>query len=311
VLTPESPEQIRVAPWPFCKDRVRLRNWRRWKTVDHATISFGQGISVTPIQLAAATAALANDGVWQKPRFIDAYRERDGKWQEAPREVGHRVIGREAAAVTLRMMESVVSASGTGRRAALTGLRVAGKTGTAQKFDRQAGRYSRSDYLAWFIGVAPADDPKVAIVVVIDEPKGVAHGGGDHAAPLFALLASAQLAHLGIVTEPAHLRPRRFRTLIAASEAAAKAAADAEPSPSGEGLPAVSAPAQLVPDFRGETVAGAQRIAAEDSLVLELHGDGRGLAVEQDPAPGTVLVGEELRIRVHFSTDKKPRAEEG
>ena len=66
-----------------------------------------------------------------------------------------------------------------------------------------------------------------------------------------------------------------------------------------------------MPDFRGETVAGAQRIAAEDSLVLELHGDGRGLAVEQDPAPGTVLVGEELRIRVHFSTDKKPRAEEG
>ncbi len=343
-----------------------LRSYRDWKTVDHATISFGQGISVTPVQLAAATAALANNGVWQKPRLVDALRKKDGEWEVLPREVGHRVVSRDAARTTLQMMESVVSASGTGRRAALTGLRVAGKTGTAQKFDASAGRYSHSRYLAWFIGVTPADDPALAIAVVIDEPQGPAHGGGDHAAPLFAQVASAQLAQLGIVTEPARLRPVPFRTLVAersefeekpaagttpptrntAKKAARRAPPElagrtqvletaAEPAPKPAvatriaaapahsaavpaSLPPVSAAASvaarpvphrthLVPDFRGETLDSARRMAAEDALVLELEGDRRGLAVEQHPAPGTILVGEELRIKLRFSAGPEQR----
>lgn len=338
-----------------------LRHYKKWKPVDHATISFGQGVSVTPVQLAAATAALANGGVWQKPRLVDAYRVAGGEWEETPREVGHRVVRRETAERTLRMMETVVSASGTGRRAALKGLRVAGKTGTAQKFDAEKGRYSRSDYLAWFIGVVPADDPALAIAVLVDEPQGPAHGGGDAAAPLFAQVAAAQLAHLGIVTAPERIRGERFRTLIAEeppapnpAQAAAKKkqkaraqerakekaeakkiAAAKQPKQASEKnvqnrvavasprkpvptttttLPPVSARAVsesptpaaadravLVPDFRGETVASAMRIAAEDALVLELEGDQRGLAVEQSPNPGTIVTGERPRIRLRFT----------
>jgi membrane peptidoglycan carboxypeptidase len=241
------------------------------------------------------------------------------------------------------MMETVVSASGTGRRAALAGLRVAGKTGTAQKLDLGSGRYSQKDYLAWFIGVVPADDPALAIAVVVDEPQGPAHGGGDAAAPLFAQVASAQLAHLGIVTSPHPIRSEPFRTLIAEHEpapsqrtariderrpasAAAVVARTTRPAPGPPPVaaapPPLAVPAAararspesvartfLVPDFRGETVDSAVRMAADDALVLELVGDRRGLAVEQHPEPGTVLTGDQPRVRLRFALDPRHREE--
>lgn len=329
-----------------------LRSYRSWKPVDHATVSFGQGISVTPIQLAAATASLANGGVWQKPRLVDARRPSDGDdWEETPREAGHRVVRRETAQRIVSMMESVVSASGTGRRAALAGVRVAGKTGTAQKFDAEAGRYSRSAYLAWFIGIVPADDPALAIAVMVDEPQGPAHGGGDAAAPLFAQVASAQLAHLGIVTKPDPIRSKPFHTLLAEEsddadahapekakqpapekptrvarapkpeappaavppprpkQAVAVSAVPAVPAVSTAPPPTAPVRTLLVPDFRGETVSSALRMAAEDSLVLELEGDERGLAVEQHPQPGTVVTGDRPRVRLRFMRDKRDRRE--
>ena len=323
-----------------------LRHYRGWQPVDRATLAFGQGVSVTPVQLASATAVLANGGVWQKPRLVAARRKAGGEWEETPREAGHRVVSSRAAAETLRMMETVVSATGTGRRAALRGLRVAGKTGTAQKFDTEAGRYSKTDYLAWFIGVVPANDPRLAITVMIDEPQGRVHGGGDAAAPLFAQVASAQLAHLGIVTAPQSIRSRPFRTLAAKAEeekARRRAAALPEKKPvqvakAGRSdrkpvahasvpakaarrvvaVPRVPAPppksvaevTHLVPDFRGETLTSAQGIAAEASIVLELHGDARGLVVEQRPHPGTVVTGDSPRVRLRFTPDS-PHREEG
>ncbi len=323
-----------------------LRHYRGWQPVDRATLAFGQGVSVTPVQLASATAALANGGVWQKPRLVAARRKAGGTWEEVPREAGHRVVSARAAAETLRMMETVVSATGTGRRASLRGLRVAGKTGTAQKFDTEAGRYSKTDYLAWFIGVVPANDPRLAITVMIDEPQGPVHGGGDAAAPLFAQVASAQLAHLGIVTAPQSIRSRPFRTLAAKAEeekARRRAAALPEKKPvqvakAGRSdrkpvapasrpakaarrvvaVPRVQAPSpksvaevtHLVPDFRGETLTSAQGIAAKASIVLELHGNARGLVVEQRPHPGTVVTGDSPRVRLRFTLDS-PHREEG
>ncbi len=323
-----------------------LRHYRGWQPVDRATLAFGQGVSVTPVQLASATAALANGGVWQKPRLVAARRKAGGAWEEVPREAGHRVVSSRAAAETLRMMETVVSATGTGRRASLRGLRVAGKTGTAQKFDTEAGRYSKTDYLAWFIGVVPANDPRLAITVMIDEPQGPVHGGGDAAAPLFAQVASAQLAHLGIVTAPQSIRSRPFRTLAAKAEeekARRRAAALPEKKPvqvakAGRSdrkpvapasrpakaarrvvaVPRVQAPSpksvaevtHLVPDFRGETLTSAQGIAAKASIVLELHGNARGLVVEQRPHPGTVVTGDSPRVRLRFTLDS-PHREEG
>jgi cell division protein FtsI (penicillin-binding protein 3) len=147
-----------------------------------------------------------------------------GDWVQNPIDPGRRVVSESAARRTLRMLEGVVSATGTGRRAALRGVRVGGKTGTAQKLDVETHRYSHSDYLAWFIGIVPAEDPKLAITVVLDEPQGLASGGGDAAAPLFAEVAAAQLSHFGIVTKPARIRAVPFPTLLAKEKTASSAA---------------------------------------------------------------------------------------
>ena len=179
-----------------------LRDWRKWQPVDQAAISYGQGISITGIQLVSALAALANDGMRMEPRLVLARRQTGGAWQTTEVRRHGRAVSANAARLTLDMMQTVVSGEGTGRLAGLRGVRVAGKTGTAQKLDREAGRYSQDRYMAWFMGVVPADDPELAIIVAIDEPSGSMHSGGGIAAPLFARVAAAQLAHRGIITEP-------------------------------------------------------------------------------------------------------------
>jgi cell division protein FtsI (penicillin-binding protein 3) len=141
-----------------------LRPWRRWTDVDHATIAFGQGVNVTAIQLAAATAALANGGHWVRPRLVAARRAADGSWRPTEPERVRRVVSPETAAAVMAMLERSAGPEGTGRRAALRGVRIAGKTGTAQKFDRESGRYAQDRFRAWFIGTAPADEPKLVIV---------------------------------------------------------------------------------------------------------------------------------------------------
>src|SRR5690606_21782051 len=151
-----------------------------------------QGVSVTPVQLAAAMAAFGNGGVWMPPRLVRARRAPDGVWQAVPLGEGRRAVSEETAATVMEMLTGVVHVEGgTGRRARLRGLPVAGKTGTAQKLEAN-GRYSQKRYIGWFVGLAPADDPRVAIAVAIDEPTGV-HTGGAVAAPVFARVAAAHL----------------------------------------------------------------------------------------------------------------------
>lgn len=306
-----------------------LRPWDKWRAVDHATVAYGQGVSVTPIQLAAAMGALANGGVRLTPHLVSARRAPGGRWVPEPRDDGVRVVSRETAETVLRMMEGVVSGIGTGRRAGLHGVRVAGKTGTAQKLDVDRGRYSRTRYVAWFVGAVPADDPRLVVVTALDEPTGDAHGGGDVAAPLFARVAAYQLARMGIATRPEPVRPEKYRSLLA-DESEPTPEAPAEPARAfGEyeahlaetesetiGAPPVqpsptpvvqsSSPAEwsdgapvFVPEFRGATVAEVRRLAAEHTLEVEFV--GHGLAIGQDPAPGTVLSGGERRVRVHFA----------
>jgi len=184
-----------------------VRDWPHWRPVDQATVAFGQGLSVTGIQLASAVAALANDGKRMQPRLVLARRRTAGAWQTTRPEYLGRAVSAETARTTLDMMQTVVSPEGTGRKAGLAGVPVAGKTGTAQKLDTELGRYSQDRYIAWFVGVVPADDPELAIVVAVDEPRGRVHSGGSVAAPLFARVAAAQLARRGIVTEPAPMSP--------------------------------------------------------------------------------------------------------
>ncbi len=281
-----------------------LRPWHTWTPLEHATIAFGQGIGVTPIQLAAATAALANGGVWMRPRLIAARRSATGGWQPTHPERVRRVISERTAASVLTMMESVVGPSGTGRRAALRNVRVAGKTGTAQKFDREAGHYSSDRYIAWFIGAVPADNPRLVIVVALDEPDGDVHGGGAVAAPLFGEVASAQLASLGIITAPepiAAAKPLIVRRVSPARKARAPSTAEIDERPRSDErfVLAKDGDRIVLPDFRGLSMSEVLQITTANSLELQVR--GRGQAVEQEPLPGTILVGSDRRIWVRFA----------
>jgi cell division protein FtsI (penicillin-binding protein 3) len=288
-----------------------LRPSQAWRPVDQATIAFGQGISVTAIQLAAATAALANGGEWMRPRLVAARRAPLGEWQSTPLESPRRVVSSETARTVIRMLEGVTGPQGTGRRAALRDLAVAGKTGTAQKLDRATGRYSNDRFVAWFIGVAPADAPRLAMVVALDEPRRPSHTGGAAAAPLFARVAAAQLARLGVQTEPAIDLPARPPAAVArpaaapASSAPKKVASPAPPSAPRKrvvqrALPDVAAIGDrvLLPDFQGLSVAEVRQITARHGLRVEISGKGRAIA--QDPPPGTVVAARGARVRVRF-----------
>ncbi|MEE8581309.1 MAG: penicillin-binding protein [Myxococcota bacterium] len=288
-----------------------LRSWREWTPLDQATIAFGQGIGVTPIQLAAATAALANGGTWMRPRLIAARRSPTGRWRPTRPERVRQVVSAETARSVLRMMEDVVGPEGTGRLAGLRRVRVAGKTGTAQKFDPETGAYSRDRHIAWFIGAVPADDPRLAIVVAVDEPAGSVHSGGAVAAPLFAQVAAAQLAALGIMTVPETIsaaRPHAPRKPAQVASGESRSARSGSTPPAVEMRPVRSTGWEVaarddervvLPDFRGLSLSQVREISAQNALELRVH--GRGHAVEQDPAPGTILAGSLRRVWVRFA----------
>jgi cell division protein FtsI (penicillin-binding protein 3) len=167
-----------------------LSNYTQWRPVGIATMSHGYGISVTPLQLAHAYATLGSFGVARPISFL--------RVDTPPR--GQRVLDEHAARELIGMLESVVVAEGaTGRRAAIPGYRVAGKTGTAWK--ASAGGYSTDRYMAVFGGVAPATDPRLAAVVVIDEPSAGMHMGGQVSAPVFSAVVGGALRLLAVAPD--------------------------------------------------------------------------------------------------------------
>ncbi|MDX1610486.1 MAG: penicillin-binding transpeptidase domain-containing protein [Halofilum sp. (in: g-proteobacteria)] len=168
----------------------RLPSVADWGPVEQATIAYGYGISVTPLQLARAYAAIAADGMLPPVRF-----RRPGVGEDAS---GQRMRATQPASAGQigAMLESVVSAGGTGGRAAVAGYRVAGKTGTAHKVS--AGGYAEDRYRAVFAGFAPASEPRIATVVLIDEPQGREYYGGQVAAPVFARVVAGALRLLDI-----------------------------------------------------------------------------------------------------------------
>jgi cell division protein FtsI/penicillin-binding protein 2 len=155
-------------------------------------LPIGQGEAVTPVQLAAAYAAIANGGVLRPPRIL---RGVDGR--PVPRPAGRRIVSAQTAAEVRTMLEGVVRAGGTGWEAAIPGYALAGKTGTANKVDEATGEYSKERYVASFAGFAPARDPRLLVVVTIDEPKGAIYGG-EVAAPAFQQIAQFALTYLRI-----------------------------------------------------------------------------------------------------------------
>ncbi len=180
-----------------------LRPPKEWSGTDPYVVAIGQGIAVTPLQLVRFVAAVANGGFLVRPHVGAAARQPDGSLRQlatTPTQ-GERVLSPQVAAALLRMMEETVT-RGTGTEAAVPGYRVAGKTGTAQK-PSQDGGYQPGRYVASFVGVVPADRPRLVILVVVDEPRG-AYYGGVVAAPVFARVASQALWVLGVPpSEPA------------------------------------------------------------------------------------------------------------
>ncbi|HUK94941.1 MAG TPA: penicillin-binding protein 2 [Gaiellaceae bacterium] len=160
----------------------------RWSGSTIGNVPIGQGISVTPIQMASAYAAVANRGMWVRPHLVDHVGD---ERPVVPRR--HRIISRGVAAQVLAMLKNVVL-DGTGTLAAVPGYQVAGKTGTAAKVDPD-GTYSTSRYVASFIGIVPASRPRLVILVSVDEPKG-AIWGGVVAAPAFSQIAQFDLQYL-------------------------------------------------------------------------------------------------------------------
>jgi cell division protein FtsI (penicillin-binding protein 3) len=163
-----------------------LTHYSHWQAISQATLAYGYGVSLTPLQLAQAYAAIGGDGVMRPVSLVAL---------DQPAQ-GERVLSVDTARAVRRMLEEVVRPGGTGTKANVAGYHVAGKTGTAWKF--AAGGYSQDKYLSIFAGFAPANDPRLAVVVVIDEPKGELYYGSDVAAPVFGEVMAESLRLLAV-----------------------------------------------------------------------------------------------------------------
>jgi cell division protein FtsI (penicillin-binding protein 3) len=170
----------------------------KWSASTFANLPIGQGLSVTPLQLASIYQAIANDGVRIPPRIVSTVTNPDGTVSVTPPPAKVRVASVATARTMRTMLESVLLKGGTGADSALKGYRIAGKTGTAQQPDPKTGRYSRSVYWDSFAGIVPADNPRFVVAVMINAP---ADGlfGSETAAPLFHDIASYEVQHAGIL----------------------------------------------------------------------------------------------------------------
>jgi cell division protein FtsI (penicillin-binding protein 3) len=175
-----------------------LSHYKKWTLVDAGNISFGQGIAVSAIQLAAAASAIANDGLYMKPHIVQSVIDASGRTVKIfePEPV-RQVISAKSARIVRRIMQSVVAKGGTGQKAALSGYSVGGKTGTAQKASENGG-YAKDRFVSSFVGFVPVENPEAVILVVIDEPK-THHYGGTVAAPAFRKIANGTLQYRKVI----------------------------------------------------------------------------------------------------------------
>src|ERR1700730_4207679 len=307
------------------ESRGLLRKVENWSGISLASISMGQEVGVTPIQLATAVSAIANGGTLYRPHVIAELR-RGSKVLPATGLLAaiepRQVIRPETAATLRRMMEGVVLAGGTGTLARLDGWTAAGKTGSAQKIDPTTGRYSPSNFVASFTGFAPINNPAVTILVSMDSPVGL-HEGGSVAAPIFKRIAEQVLPYLEVprdvplnarLIQAAYKRqeatdggsledftPTDFSADFAELPADTTAAKTAEPqAPAPEVMIGVGEGGDItLPDFTGKTMrevtASCLRLGLDPVLV------GSNLATDQTPAAGA-NVKRGARITVQFGT---------
>ena len=264
----------------------------KWTEGALAHVSIGYQVGVTPLQMVAAVAAIANGGEYVEPRVVRAA-YRDGRRYVVQPKVVRRAIAADTAATLATIMEGVVD-HGTGTPAKVAGYTIAGKTGTAAKLVN--GRYSQSDYNASFVGFLPSRNPALAIIVVVDSPHGPNHYyGGPVSAPIFKRIAESALLYLGIAPtiDPAPpvlvVRrepdgpPSRIRRFGGASPQPPSAAAGDRTVVSlvADGLPGT------MPDVRGLSARDAVGALVKLGLSARITGDG--VVVSQDPLPGAPL----------------------
>jgi len=249
-----------------------IRDPKKIRGIELATTAFGQGVTSTSLQLAMATASLANGGVRMKPRLVTRVEDMHGipEYVQRPA-VAKRVVSQETAEAVGRMMVTVTEPGGTAKRAQVPGYLVAGKTGTAQKV--KDGRYS-SARIGSFVGFVPADDPVLAIVVTVDEPTKGSRYGGIVAAPAFAEVAGSALRYLGVPPNPELLE--------------APMEAEEEEVPEVEDVRlAWQDQGWALPDLSGRPMRDVLVGLQGSGLTLNLRGSG--IAVSQSPVAGSVV----------------------
>lgn len=266
-----------------------LRHYRRWYDIDTAAISFGQGMSVTNVQLATAMSAIANGGQLMQPMLLRRMTDGHGATiEEVKPRIRRQVVPGRIAKLIAQMLTAVTEPGGTAMEAAVDGYLVAGKTGTAQKADYVHGGYAKDQWLASFIGFVPADRPAVVISVVIDEPV-IAHYGGTVAGPVFRRIAEVTLRHLGIASagrQESIVPKKRVEEQIPVARVEAELE-DAE----------IEHGQSAVPDVRSLPLRQAVIALHAKSLVPEVSGSG--IVVSQEPAPGKAIPhGAVVRLRL-------------
>src|SRR6266498_616183 len=264
------------------ESRGQLRPPSKWSGLSLATMSIGQEISVTALQMVNAFAAIANDGRLMQPTIVRAVLDSQGRTVRTiePRVV-RQVITPDTAHVLTRVMTAVVR-EGTGHNAAIPGYEVAGKTGTAQKLDPATRRYSRAPGVLSFVGFAPADDPRMAMLVMLDEPKNE-KWGSEAAAPIFAAIGREALRHLNVPpgdTSPVPLVRGEVAARMSRAGAVSGERLDAGVvKPVGLGLaPDSSAVMPLV-----ERLSQRQAMETLAPFNVQIEISGRGLVVSQWP----------------------------
>jgi len=310
------------------ESRGLVQRLEHWGSFSIGSISMGQEVGVTPLQMINAVSAVANGGLLYKPRIVEEMRRGDHvlplEGPSAPADP-KRVIRPETAATMRRLMEGVIL-NGTGKSARLDGWTAGGKTGTAQKIDPATGRYSRTKVIASFTGFAPINNPAVTILVSVDSPEGWPHDGAAVSAPVFKRIAEQVLPYLDVPRD-VPLNPRLVQTAYrqnreseavameddtpmdfsAAAEMTERAAKPPEASPVQQQQP--QAPNVTVtmdeggdiavPDFKGKTM----REVADTCMRLGLNPVlvGSSLALQQMPTAGS-KVRRGAKIRVEFGT---------
>ena len=263
------------------ESRGQLRDVSRWSALSLPTMSIGQEVSVTALQMVAAFGAIANGGTLMQPRLVRSVFDAQGKEirRFEPKPV-RQVVSPETARTLTRLMTQVVAA-GTGHNAAIAGYDVAGKTGTAQKLDPNTRRYSRNPGVLSFVGFAPAQEPRLAMLVMLDEPKNE-KWGSEAAAPIFSAIGGSVLRYLDV--PPSDATP--LAIVAGPSETAAAPRVRSAPIEVAE----PGSDARVMPELRGQTLRHA--LATLAPLGVGVKVDGRGLVVSQAPAPGVALPAE-------------------